>query len=382
MATVYSSETQIGTYIKGRVCVEYSGTSATCWFEMTRTNGSYSGYNGYNNFTFNGVTNRVYISNVSLSAGTWTRVGSVNASISMSGGNYSYSQTEYSYFAFSGSVYIPAQAQQPTNLSIASYYLDYNDVSISSTCTGMKTGSYNLVHKVIEADGEYFGDVSRYNIIGSYSSNFYNVNGTVNNSSTCGAGGCLNLCGGLKCRLGVGLEGAYNTSVLSNNLYLPLAPLQYVRAGEPELTSEGAVFPITFVGRPCDDVNNSSTITSVNTQYNYAFEDDEDGLGSGWITALSGKKPGEDLTTVHVTVPYGTRCYISAREYYPAGGVYSIAPDTVEVVAPERPSSFSGYIGVGGVARKCSTAYIGVGGTARKVIKMYIGVGGKARLVK
>ena len=379
MATVYSGETQIGTYIKGRVCVEYSGTSATCWFEMTRTNGSYSGYNGYNNFTFNGVTNRVYISNVSLSAGTWTRVGSVKASISMNGGNYSYSQTEYSYFAFSGSVHIPAQAQQPTNLSIASYSLGNNQVVISSTCTGMKSGSYNLVHKVIEADGEYFGDVSRYNIIGSYSSNFYNVNGTVNNSSTCGAGGCLNLCGGLKCRLGVGLEGPYNTSVLSPNLYLPLAPLEYLRAGEPELTSEGAVFPITFVGKPCDDVNNSSTITSVNTHYSYEVEGGSD---SGWITALSGKKPGEDLTTVHVTVPYGKKCTIRAREYYPAGGVYSFAASTIEVTAPERSSSFSGYIGVGGVARKCSAAYIGVGGTARKVIKMYIGVGGKARLVK
>lgn len=379
MATVYSSETQIGTYIKGRVCVDYSGTSATCWFEMTRTSGSYSGYNGYNNFTFNGVTNRVYISNVSLSAGTWTRVGSVSASISMNGGNYSYSQTEYSFFAFSGSVHIPAQAQQPTNLSIASYSLGNNQVVISSTCTGMKTGSYNLVHKVIEADGEYFGDASRYNIIGSYSSNFYNVNGTVNNSSTCGAGGCLNLCGGLKCRLGVGLEGAYNTSVLSNNLYLPLAPLEYLRAGEPELTSEGAVFPITFVGKPCDDVNNSSTITSVNTQYMYTVID---GPYSGWITALSGKKPGEDLTTVYITVPYGKACSISAREYYPAGGVYSNTAKSIDVTAPERPSSFSGYIGVGGVARKCSTAYIGVGGTARKVTKMYIGVGGKARLVK
>lgn len=378
MATVYSSETQIGTYIKGRVCVEYSGTSATCWFEMTRTSGSYSGYNGYNNFTFNGVTNRVYISNVSLSAGTWTRVGSVNASISMNGGNYSYSQTEYSFFAFSGTVHIPAQAQQPTNLSISTYTPSYSSVSIYSSCSGMRGGSYNLVHKVIEPDGEYFGDVSRYNIVGQYSNNFSNVLGVVNKFSTCGAGGCLNLCGGLKCRLGVGLEGPYNTSVLSPNLYLPLAPLEYSRAGEPELTSEGAVFPVTFVGKPCDDVNNSSTITSVNTQYNYEFED---GTDSGWITALSGKKPGEDLTTVHVTVPYGKKCTIRTREYYPDGGVYSNTR-VISVTAPERPSSFSGYIGVGGVARKCSTAYIGVGGTARKVTKMYIGVGGKARLVK
>lgn len=378
MATVYSGETQIGTYIKGRVCVEYSGTSATCWFEMTRTNGSYSGYNGYNNFTFNGVTNRVYISNVSLSAGTWTRVGSVKASISMNGGNYSYSQTEYSYFAFSGTVHIPAQAQQPTNLSISTYTPSYSSVSIYSSCSGMRGGTYNLVHKVIEPDGKYFGDVSRYNIVGQYSSNFSNVLGVVNKFSTCGAGGCLNLCGGLKCRLGVGLEGPYNTSVLSPNIYLPLAPLEYMRAGEPELTSEGAVYPVTFVGKPCDDVNNSSTITSVNTQYSYEVEGGSD---SGWITALSGKKPGEDLTTVHVTVPYGKKCTIRTREYYPDGGVYSNTR-VISRTAPERPSSFSGYVGVGGVARKCSAAYIGVGGTARKVIKMYIGVGGKARLVK
>ena len=378
MATVYSGETQIGTYIKGRVCVEYSVTSATCWFEMTRTNGSYSGYNGYNNFTFNGVTNRVYISNVSLSAGTWTRVGSVSASISMNGGNYSYSQTEYSYFAFSGTVHIPAQAQQPTNLSISSYTLNYSSVIISSSCSGMRGGTYNLVHKVIEPDGQYFGDVSRYTIVGQYSSNFSDVLGGVVRTSTCGNGGCLNICGGLKCRLGVGLEGTYTTSVLSNNLYLPLAPLKSMAVGEPELTSEGAVFPVTFVGKPCDDVNNSSTITSVNTQYSYEVEGGSD---SGWITALSGTKPGEDLTTVHVTVPYGKKCTIRAREYYPAGGVYSSVTSRL-ATAPERPSSFSGYVGVGGVARKCSTAYIGVGGTARKVIKMYIGVDGKARLVK
>ena len=40
----------------------------------------------------------------------------------------------------------------------------------------------------------------------------------------------------------------------------------------------------------------------------------------------------------------------------------------------------TGYIGIGGKARKIDNMYIGVDGVARQVVKAYIGIGGKARL--
>lgn len=40
----------------------------------------------------------------------------------------------------------------------------------------------------------------------------------------------------------------------------------------------------------------------------------------------------------------------------------------------------TGYIGIGGTAKKIKNIYIGVGGVAKKVKKAYIGVGGVAKL--
>lgn len=396
MATVYSGETQIGTYIKGRVCVEYSGTSATCWFELTRTSGSYSGYNGYNNFTFNGVTNRVYISNVSLSAGTWTRVGSVKASISLSGGNYAYSQTEYSYFAFSGTVRIPSQENQPTNLSIASYTTTYNSATIKSTCSGMKGGTYRLVHKLIEPDGAYYGDVSRYTTVGQYSSNFSNVSGTVNSSSTCGAGGCLNLCGGLKCRVGVGLEGTYTTSVLSNNFYLPLASIASVDLVSKVPDHIGNVWRITYKikGSACDGTLNATSVDNVSVQYRVMvdpvspYSAGEHGVmplapSAGaevvidWTTAATGTKPGVDETLLTLDIQPNRHYLIDVREYYPTGDVYTYdwGSSTIDIYEPDLSVySPNAFIGVGNAAYKIGSMYVGVDNSPKLVKAAYVGV--------
>ncbi len=40
----------------------------------------------------------------------------------------------------------------------------------------------------------------------------------------------------------------------------------------------------------------------------------------------------------------------------------------------------TGYIGIGGKAKKVNSLYVGIGGKAKKVIKGYVGVGGKAKL--
>lgn len=398
MATVYSGETQIGTYIKGRVCVEYSGTSATCWFEVTRTSGSYSGYNGYNNFTFNGVTNRVHISGVSLSAGTWTRIGSVKASISLSGGNYAYSQTEYSYFAFSGTVRIPSQEQQPTNLSIASYTTTYNSATIKSTCSGMKGGTYNLVHKLIEPDGAYFGDVSRYTIVGKYSSNFSNVSGAVNSSSTCGAGGCLNLCGGLKCRVGVGLEGTYTTSVLSNNFYLPLAPIASCIQISKVPDHINNVWKLTYKikGAACDGNFNATSVDNVSVQYRLSVDPmsvspvSEQGVMPlapsvntevviDWTTAATGTKPGVDETLVTFDAKPRGYYFLDVREYYPTGNVYTYnwESSTKYISEPDLPAySPNAFVGSGGVPTKVNSIYVGVNNTPQLVKAAYVGEGG------
>ena len=385
MATVYSGETQIGTYIKARVCVEYSGTSATCWFEVTRTTGSYSGYNGYNNFTFNGVTNRVYISNVSLSAGTWTRIGSVKASISLSGGTYAYSQTEYSYFAFSGTVRIPSQENQPTNLSIASYTTTYNSAAIKSTCSGMKGGTYKLVHKLIEPDGAYYGAVSRYTAVGQYSSNFSNVSGTVNSSSTCGSGGCLNLCGGLKCRIGVGLEGTYTTSVLSDNFYLPLASIASCTQISKVPDHINNVWKVTYKikGSACDGTLNAASVDNVSVQYRVLAASVEPGgdreVVIDWTTAATGTKPGVDETLVTFDIQPGRTHYFFAREYYPTGDVYTYDWDGHSWYIPGKdlPAySPNAFVGSGGVPTKVNSIYVGVGNVPQLVKAAYVGEGG------
>ena len=399
MATVYSGETQIGTYIKARVCVEYSGTSATCWFEVTRTTGSYSGYNGYNNFTFNGVTNRVYISNVSLSAGTWTRIGSVKASISLNGGNYAYSQTEYSYFAFSGTVRIPSQAQAPTNLSIASYTPSHNSVTISSTCSGMRGGTYSLYHKLIEPDGAYFGDVSRYVLVGQYSSNFSNVPRAVIRSSTCGAGGCLNICGGIRCRVGVGLEGAKNVSVLSDNFYLPLAPIASCTQISKVPDHINNVWKLTYKikGAACDGNFNATSVDNVSVQYRLRVDPmsvspaSEQGVMPlapsantevviDWTTAATGTKPGVDETLVTFDVKPRGYYFLDVREYYPTGDVYTYNWEntTTYISEPDLPAVYSpnAFVGSGGVPTKVNSIYVGVNNVPQLVKAAYVGEGG------
>lgn len=119
MASVYSDKHWTGDYTYTRVRVDYSGTSASAHLLYTRTN-DYSGATTISGATFSFGGSSTDFSATRYGRYTDSEVASVSFSISMAGGTYSGSTGGYSgggYFAFSGSVSIPAQYTAPSSIS-------------------------------------------------------------------------------------------------------------------------------------------------------------------------------------------------------------------------------------------------------------------------
>lgn len=121
MATVYSANYTTGTYTYTRVKVDYSGTSATATLLYSRTN-DYSAQPTQQigaTFTFGGQSTTFTKSFYGRQ--TDAVLASVNFTISTSGGTYSgrCDGTSPNYFAFDGSVTIPAQSTVPTTPTIS-----------------------------------------------------------------------------------------------------------------------------------------------------------------------------------------------------------------------------------------------------------------------
>lgn len=150
MPSVYSTNYSTSSVTYTRIRVDYSGTSATAHLLYSRTN-TWSGATASGSgagLTANGVSKTFgYVARYGQM--TDSEIASVDFTISTSGGTYSIATYgDAGYFAFSGSVTIPAQATPPTGLSV--YNLSSTDVSITGTVsiTGWGTGGTSHIKRL------------------------------------------------------------------------------------------------------------------------------------------------------------------------------------------------------------------------------------------
>lgn len=146
MATAYSNAVAVGSYNRIRLRVDYSGTSASCHIEFSRTDswtGQWADYNA--SITLNGTTQASPYDYSGTVNSTWREIASASGfTVPTAGGTLSWSfnnPTAGSVLGCSGTIDIPSQGSAPSGgyiNNLTSYWdSTNNEIVVATTAAGV-----------------------------------------------------------------------------------------------------------------------------------------------------------------------------------------------------------------------------------------------------
>lgn len=377
MATVYSSEVSVGSYIRIRIKVDYSGTSATLSLQFRRTSSTSNSWSDSGaKLTFNGTTKSAAYS-YSGSVGTnWVTLKSniTGYSVSTSGGTYKWSLSkQYGQLSGSGTVTIPAQSTPPSGISISIVDATWNSVTMDTKVSNWGSGS-NPTREAYLLEVPYVAGTPKY-YERSTSSSTSAVRMTVSDSSPFDLSPQFTVYG---CH-------QYHTGIWANT---SAGTTRY--QGPTFYTAPYALDSLTYIGDVLSGNTATVSLTAVtNSVYNYTsnhigFEyrlstDGGQTYGS-WVehatTVLAGATANLDISSLS----QGTAYTLEMRQFCVEAGVnryYS----TTSTVSFTTDVSSRFYGSVNGEAKLIKKMYGSVNGEAKVIKKLYGSVNGEATLI-
>lgn len=435
MATVYSEKSTSG-YNDVRLKVDYSGTSATCTMQFRRNGscGSYGWSDPNCKIKFNGTTKTAGYSNPGYVCGDWVNLGSASGySVSITGGNYSWSITAGSGATLSGSgnVTIPSQATAPAtpSCSPSSNSASLINVAWGISSLGNPTGSVSLYNGTTNnptsllqtktSTGSWtFGNDQRaanttYYYVAKASNSAGNTTSGVKSATTYPAG----------------ISSITGSSLTSSSIVLALVH-----------SSSGSALTTTTQVSPDNSSWSDTSITdaqgttanytvsglTANTQYtryfrvhttagnsgvkSFTFTTKPNGLTSATVTSMT-----PHTATVSLVFASSGSAMTTSAQYRVSGGSWTstglsnvqgttqtftltnLPDDTTQTYQfrVQTPAGDSGatsvtfttprdnkcYVGVGGIAKNIKGGYVGVNGVAKTIKKVYVGVNNVAKEV-
>lgn len=282
MASITSAEVQCSTYIKARVVVDYSGTSATAHIQYIHTYGGYTGYTGSFNYGAGSSSASGSWNNETVST-SWTEKMSIAFPISTDGGTYRIWCSGYSYNDFEVDVTIPAQYTDPSTPSVTVKSKTHNSVTfgVSISSYGNPSGeSGRYIEAALLQNNSYDGSTSnrrRWQV--AYRTTSANIKVDNNGSYNGGSDGLgLTITGNSRYYYGGYATNTKRTkSVVTGQVYTPCPPLSALALSSQAYSAYDKVTATMSYTRQSD--GGAQTRTGY-----YRYSTDNGATWSSWVS--------------------------------------------------------------------------------------------------
>lgn len=316
MASITSAEVQCSTYIKARVVVDYSGTSATAHIQYIHTYGGYTGYTGSFNYGAGSSSESGSWNNETVST-SWTEKMTIAFPISTDGGTYRIWCSGYSYNDFEVDVTIPAQYTDPSTPSVTVKSKTHNSVTFGvsiSSYGNPSSESGRYIEAALLQTNSYDGSASnrrRWQV--AYRTTSSNI--TVDNNGSYNGGsdglGLTILGNSLYYYGGYATNTKKSKSVVTGSLYLPPPPLSALSLQSQDYTAYDKVAAIFGYTRQTD--GNALTRGGY-----YRYSTDGKATWSNWVSFGTVSNTTGNFTIPDL--PTGKTIYVQARLATGGGG--------------------------------------------------------------
>ena len=347
MATAYSAAVSPGGYNLIRLRVEYTGTSATCYIEFSRTS-SWTDTWGDDaaSITFNGQTVSAPYWYTGTVDGTWRTIDSASGfTVSTSGGTYSWSFNNPltgSVLQCSGTIDIPAQQVAPNTPTVSVATNSYKALNITwgtSSFGSPNTGTVYL----------YYGT--------SASPTTQATNKTTTGNSL----------------LTMDILNA-NTKYYYRSRAKNTADLWSSYSSDVTGVTKAKAATVTLNAYTTNSITIYYSAEADGGEYNRTLEYSLD--GSTWLTATTFSDGSAHTGTFTITgLSHSTAYTVQTRMTTTAG---STAGDSISVTTQPIAKL---YGSVNNQAKQIQKMYGPVNGARKKIVKIYGSVNGSAKLI-